>query len=152
MEQEIKKIIEEFLEKTSFDYDEVLSNLDADSGILIFSIKSKDSQLLIGHGGEIIQEINHLIRRILDSKFKENSPKIILDVNDYQKLKIDKVKTIAHMMSERARFFKSKIGLDPMNAFERRIVHEYVSKHSDLKSESSGFGKDRKVVISFVKE
>ena len=53
------------------------------------------------------------------------------------------------MMAERARFFKSRVELDPMNAFERRIVHEYVSQHKDLSSESAGVGKGRRVVISY---
>ncbi len=151
METEIKKIIEEFLSKTGFDFTNVSSELDMDSGSFWFAIESKDSNFLIGKDGEVIQSLNYLVKRFLDKKYKESAPQIIIDVNNYQKAKIDKIKTIAHMMSERARFFKSKIELDPMNSFERRIVHEYVSKHQDLSSESAGFGKDRHIVISFVR-
>jgi spoIIIJ-associated protein len=151
MESEIRKTIEEFLNKTSFGFEEISGGLDMDSGDFWFSVKSSDSNFLIGRNGETIQNINYIIRRIMENKFKENAPRVTIDVNDYQKAKIEKVRTIAHMMAERARFFKSKVELEPMNAFERRIVHEYVSKHSDLKSESEGFGKNRRVAISFVK-
>ncbi|MDQ5883286.1 MAG: spoIIIJ-associated protein [Patescibacteria group bacterium] len=150
METEIKKIIEELLSKTNFDFTSVSSELDMDSGSIWFLIESKDANHLIGKDGETIQSLNYLVKRFLDKKYKENAPQIIIDVNNYQKLKIEKIKTIAHMMSERARFFKSKIELDPMNSFERRIVHEYVSKQGDLSSESAGFGKDRHIVISFI--
>lgn len=152
METEIKKIVEEFLQKTSFDFSNVSSDLDMGSGAFTFSTESKDSNVLIGKNGETIQAINYLIKRIVEQKFKENTPRVSVDINNYQKSKIEKIRTIAHMMSERARFFKSKIALEPMNPFERRVVHEYVAEHKDLKSESEGFGTTRHIVISFVKE
>ncbi len=151
METEIKKTIEELLNKAGFDFTNVSSELDMDSGSFWFSVESRDSNLLIGKDGETIQSLNFLLKRFIEQKYKENTPHVTLDVNNYQKAKVEKIKTIAHMMSERARFFKSKIELEPMNSFERRIVHEYVSKHADLKSESAGFGKDRHIVISFVR-
>ena len=54
------------------------------------------------------------------------------------------------MMSERARYFKSNMEVDPMSAFERRVVHEFLSESSDLKTESMGIGRDRRVVIKYV--
>lgn len=150
MEKEIQNLIEEFIKKTSFGFDKVSVDLDMDSGSYWCSIETPDSNFLIGRGGENIFNINYLIRRILEKKYKENTPRVTIDINNYQKSKIDKIKTIAHMMAERARFFKSRVELEPMNSFERRVVHEYVSKHSDISSESDGYGKNRRVVISFV--
>ena len=54
------------------------------------------------------------------------------------------------MMAERARYFKSSVEVDPMPAFERRIVHEFLSDAIDLKTESTGFGAKRRVVIKYV--
>jgi spoIIIJ-associated protein len=53
-------------------------------------------------------------------------------------------------MSERARYFKSNIEVDPMSAFERRIVHEFLSEANDLKTESVGFGPSRRVIIKYI--
>jgi len=53
-------------------------------------------------------------------------------------------------MAERARYFKSSVEVDPMPAFERRIVHEFLSDAIDLKTESTGFGAKRRVVIKYV--
>lgn len=152
METQIKKIIEEFISKTGFNFDSVLSEVDMDSGLLSFTIKTSDSNFLIGKNGEVLQSISFLIKRMVENQFKENTPRISIDINDYQKAKVEKIKTIAHMMSERARFFKSKVELEPMSSFERLIVHEYVSKQGDLKSESEGFGPNRRVTISYIKE
>lgn len=152
METEIKKIIEEFLNKAGFGFKNVSSDVDMNNGTIIFSVESDDSGHLIGKNGENLFNISYIIKRILDKKFPDGFPKINIDVNNYNKTRIEKIKTIAHMMAERARFFKSKVSLDPMNSFERMVVHEYVSGHPDLKSESEGFGPTRHVTISYVKE
>ncbi len=150
LELEIKNIIEEFIKKTSFSFEKIDISFNQDSGSYWVSIESNDSKNLIGKDGETIQSINHLVKRVLETKNKDqNSPKIIIDINNYQKSKIEKIKTLAYMMAERARFFKSKVELDPMNPFERRLVHEFISKQEDLESESFGFGKNRRVVIKY---
>ncbi len=152
LETDIKNLIEEFLTKSGLHYDDLNVLLDLDSGSYMVSIRSNDARHIVGRDGEGLQNINYLLRRIVETKHKENAPRVMLDINGFQKEKIDRIKTIAHMMSERARFFKSKIELEPMNAYERRIVHEYVSKHPDLLSESAGSGRIRHVVISWKKE
>ena len=149
IDQDLKNLIEEFIKKTSFDYKDLEVNLDLESGSYWCSVRSIDSHALIGRDGETIQAINYLVKRILEKKYGEETPRVILDINNYQKDRIDRMKTTAYMMAERARFFKSRVELDPMNAFERRIVHEYVSQHKDLSSESAGVGKGRRVVISY---
>ena len=60
------------------------------------------------------------------------------------------MRAIAHMMAERARYFKSNIEVDPMSAFERRIVHEFLADATDLKTESEGYGPNRRVVIKYI--
>jgi len=151
MESDLKKLIEEFIQASGFTFNNLDIKLDNDSGSYWISITSNDSRNLIGQNGDNIQALNHLVKRMLETKHGENTPRITIDINDYQKAHVDKIKTTAHMMAERARFFKSKIELEPMNAYERRIVHDFVSKHDDLSSESTGVGPTRRVVI-FYKE
>jgi spoIIIJ-associated protein len=56
------------------------------------------------------------------------------------------------MMAERARYFKSNIEVDPMPAFERRIVHMFLEDAKDIKTESEGQGSNRRVVIKYINE
>ncbi len=107
--------------------------------------------------GEGLYALNHLVRRMIEGKviavpsdIGKSGPNILIDINDFQKRKVDSVRAVAHMMSERARYFKSNIEVDPMSAFERRIVHEFLSDATDLKTESVGFGPTRRVVIKYV--
>lgn len=149
LEIDIKNDIVEFLTKSGFTFENINVSTEENPGSYWVSIKSNDSNRIIGRDGETTQAINHLFKRIIESKYKEKTPKVIIDINDYQKAKIEKIKTVAYMMAERARFFKSKVELEPMNAFERRIVHDFISKQEDLVSESFGFGKSRRVVIDY---
>ncbi len=79
-----------------------------------------------------------------------SSNNVLIDINGFQKKRVENIRAVAHMMGERARYFKSNIEVDPMSAFERRVVHEFLSGATDLKTESVGFGPTRRVVIKYI--
>ncbi len=150
MTHDIQNFIEEIIKNLGFS----VTSIDFDiqeSGGYVCRVISEDHRELIGKDGETLQSLNHLVKRFIEKNSQNNQDNkethFLLDINDYQEKKIQKIKTIAHMMAERARFFKSSVELDPMNAFERHIIHEYVQMQDDLETESTGFGKERRVVI-----
>lgn len=147
-----KKIIEELLEKTGITFTAGSLDVDESDGSYWYRAHTPDSYFFIGKNGETLQAINHLFRRIIEMKTQNNSTpfSIIIDINNYQKSRVDNVKAIAHMMAERARFFKSNIEIDPMTSFERRIIHTFLEHTQDLKTESTGEGKDRRVIIKYI--
>lgn len=110
-----------------------------------FVIKTEDSPLLIGEGGKNLLSLNYLVRRIAERKYKDNH--FLIDVNDYHKKQIDEIKDLARMHAQRVRYFKKDIEMPAMNAYERRIVHSILQEYPDIKTESSGTGLDRRVVI-----
>ena len=152
---EIQNLIKEIIEKTTVPVREILISED-NSKTTWFSVEMDHSHLFVGRGGEGLFALNHLIKKIIESKteIKEGEekkiPAILVDINGFQKKRIDSIHAIAHMMAERARYFKSNIEVDPMPAFERRIVHEFLSEAQDLKTESTGEGPYRRVVIKYL--
>ena len=160
----IKNLIEELIYKTTFNVEGICFN--DENGVLWCNIKTQEPYLFIGKYGETLGALNHIVRKIIEKNLIEGENKndsekipplslsgyenIIIDVNEYQKKRIENVKAIAHMMAERARFFKSNIEVDPMSAYERRIIHEFLSDKTDVKTESVGEGPDRRVVIKYV--
>lgn len=148
-QDEIKKIIESIFTQTNCTISKC--EFADENGMLWCMIDTPDSRFLIGRDGETLRSLNHLVRKILEKKSGEDTAKnIFIDVNGYQKKRFDDLKTIAHMMAERARYFKSRIEVDPMPAYERRIVHTFLEGSPDIKTESEGFGADRRVVIKYV--
>lgn len=151
---EIKKIIEEVVSRTALTYDSIDHSIDEMDGAVWFLIKSPDSKLFIGKNGETLEALNHLIRKIVENRFRATPlpHSVVVDVNEYQKKKTDNIKAIAHMMAERARFFKASVSIDPMSAFERKIVHTFLENSKNITTESSGQGPARHVVIKYVEE
>ncbi len=153
--EEIKNIIKELIEKTNISDSVVVTEcvLDEELGGRCFSVELKNAHPFLTREGEALQALNHIVRRIAESKnedTQENHENILVDINGFQKKKLENLKSLVHMMAERARYFKSSVELEPMSAYDRRIVHEILSMENDLKTESSGVGRDRHVVIKYV--
>ena len=153
---EIQNLIKELIEKTTVPVKDINFS-EEESGdkskMTIYSVEVNEPHLFIGRDGEGLSALNHLVRRIIESKLPTENPEpigVLVDINGYQKRRIESIHAIAHMMAERARYFKSNIEVDPMSAFERRIVHEFLSNATDLKTESTGEGRTRRVVIKYV--
>ena len=170
--EEIQSLIKELIEKTGIVTTGVAITEDGPSNTW-FSVEVNEPHFFVGHDGEALYALNHLVRRIVEGKNltparfrlseamaggpalslkKEGGEEneILIDINGFQKKRVENVRAVAHMMGERARYFKSSIEVDPMSAFERRIVHEFLSNATDLKTESVGFGPTRRVVIKYV--
>src|SRR3989344_4665821 len=152
--EEIQSLIKELIEKTGIVTTGVAITEDGPSNTW-FSVEVNEPHFFVGHEGEALFALNHLVRRIAESQtpVAGESPSdlgFLVDINDFQKKRVDNVRAVPHMMAERARYFKSNIEVEPMSAFERRIVHEFLSNAADLKTESVGFGPSRRVVIKYV--
>lgn len=147
--EKIKEVIENIFKHTSCTITNCeISNED---GMLWCMIETPDSRFMIGRDGETLRSLNHLVRKIAEKEQGgEEISNIFVDVNGYQKKRFDSLKTIAHMMAERAKYFKSNIEVDPMPANERRIIHMFLEGIPDIKTESEGYGPSRRVVIKYI--
>lgn len=122
-----------------------------EGGMLWCLIETPDSGFIIGRDGETLRSLNHIVQKIVEKEtIEEKRPSLFIDINGYQQKKFENLKNIAHMMAERARYFKSNIEVDPMPSYERRIVHMFLEGAKDIKTESEGYGPNRRVVIKYV--
>lgn len=115
-----------------------------------FMIKTADAPLLIGDNGKHIAALTHVVKKIYENKFvKDEAAKhwFLIDVNDYNKKRIEEIKDIARMHAQRVRYFKKDIEMRPMNSYERRIVHSILQEYPDIATQSTGDGLERRVVI-----
>ncbi len=147
--EEIKKILEDFLIKLSVDYSEIGID-DDDNGNYRFAVKSEDSKILIGSEGKNIRALNYLFKQIIYKRNKnEDLIKFFVDVNDYQVQNIERIKRKALDIAEKALVFKRDIEMDPMTSFERMIVHSALADKNEIETESTGFGRERRLVVKF---
>ena len=161
---EIINLIKELVEKTTVPVNNISideANDQKKGNTIWISIDVKEPQFFLSHGAEALFALNHISRKIIenknpnrnvdtDNKNRDIGKEILIDINGFQKKRIDSIHAVAYMMAERARYFKSKVEIDPMPAFERRIVHEFLADASDLETESEGEGNARRVVIKYI--
>lgn len=154
--EDIKNFIKELIEKTNVTVKDI-SIAEEDGKNTWFRVEITEPHLFTARGGEALSALNHLVRRVIESKNprKENVGEhddygYFVDINGFQKERIEALRAVAHMMAERARYFKSRVEVDPMPAFDRRVVHEFLSTATDLKTESEGVGPARRVVIKYI--
>ena len=155
--KEIQNLIKELIEKTTILVNNI-SVLEEEEKNTWFSVEVSEPHFFTGHDGEALYALNYLVRRIVENKMFSGKPKedndssleFLIDINGFQKKRVENIRAVAHMMAERARYFKSSIEIDPMSSFERRIVHEFLSDSPDLKTESEGVGRSRRVVIKYI--
>ena len=149
--EEIKKIIEDFLEKLTVNFDkiEILEN-EIHPTLLI---KTDDSGVLIGNNGESLKALNHIIKKIVEKKLNQENEDVklqfLLYVNDYHEKKMEALKNQAKILAERARMFKSDVKMNPMNAYERMIIHATFADDNEIETQSEGEGKTRRVVLKY---
>lgn len=149
---EIKTIISELLQTLPVRIDSI-DVLEEDGRAPIFVIKSPDSALLIGVRGASFQALSLLIKKIIETKAaakKCDEPRFFIDVNDYRAGLARTLATKASILAERARSFKADVEMEPMSAYDRLIVHEYLSNAPNIKTESIGEGKHRRIVLRYV--
>ena len=160
----MQNLIKELIEKTGVTTTQITITEDSGTNTW-FSVEVNEPHFFIGRDGEALYALNHLVRRIIEKNLSptplrssergegvrsELERSIVVDINSFQKKRVENIRAVAHMMGERARYFKSSIEVDPMSAFERRVVHEFLADATDLKTESVGFGSTRRVVIKYV--
>src|SRR5579871_657863 len=106
---------------------------------VIADLDGRDKELLLEHGGEVLQAIEHLAFRALrlDTMWHE---RIHIDCGGYRALRFEELKMTARVAAERVLTTKQPFRLNPMSSRERRIVHLALKGMTDVRTESVGMG------------
>jgi len=144
-EKVISEKIKETLEKMTFPGAEVEVSKNKED-VLVFNIKTEESNFLIGQYGVNLQALQHVIRMVCKKSFPEKVS-FVLDIDSYRQEKNASIEVMARSAADEAAQERKDVVLRPMTPYERRIVHMELSKCSDIKTESIGEGEDRRIVV-----
>jgi len=111
------------------------------------NILGEDLGILIGRRGQTMVSLQYIIRLIMTHKMQVKMP-IILDVEGYKQRRCEGLRTLAKRLADQVKTRRVPFTMEPMPAFERRVIHVALADHPDVVTESTGFGESRKVVIS----
>ncbi len=150
--QEAAKILQELLRRLDVKASVIPSTeMPAESSedaepTVTLDIEGEDLGILIGWHGQTLSALQHLLRIMLDTKTQEKLP-VVVDVNGYKRRHYEAIRALAWRMAEQVRVKGTPFSLEPMSAFERRVVHLALADHPDVITESTGLGETRKVCI-----
>jgi len=102
-----------------------------EAGNLVLQIYTEESRRLIGRDGETLGAIQFLLNRLIQTKDKD-APKVIVDVEHYRSMREDRIIERVRALAERVRVTGRSLQLEPMNSYERRIVHNAFKDDPDV--------------------
>lgn len=112
----------------------------------IVKIDEDDKGIIIGKRGKNLDEIQFLLNLIIN-KGRESYIRVVFNVEDYRQKREETLKRLAKKMAEKCRYYNHKVKLEPMNPYERRIIHSTLQEEKDIITYSEGNEPYRKVVI-----
>ncbi len=111
-----------------------------------FNVEGDDLGILIGRRGQTLSCLQYIVRIIVGHQQQVWMP-IVIDVEGYKQRRYQALQVLARNMAEQVEAKGTPFTLEPMSAYERRIIHLTLADHPDVITESTGEGEARKVVI-----
>ena len=139
-------VVSKLIRLMDIDVISTMRHTDGEDEGPFFDIEGEDSALLIGRRGETLRALQLLVRTIVGRKLGTNL-NFTVDVEGYDDRRRQSLSNLADRVASRVIKTGRSIELEPMSARERRIVHISLADQKGIQTESSGEGKDRRVVI-----
>ena len=117
-----------------------------DPSSLTLDIQGNDLGILIGRRGQTLASLQHIVRLIVAHHLKTRVD-LVVDVEGYKERRHQSLEAMALRLAERVASSKQSITLEPMPAYERRVVHLALADHPNVMTRSIGDEESRKVII-----
>ena len=120
---------------------------ELDEESLRVTIIGDDTGILIGRRGETLDAIQYLASLIYN-KGSDEYTRVVIDTANYRQKREEILVKLAHRIAAKVQKYKKSVTLEPMNPYERRIIHSTLQDVRDIKTYSIGDEPNRKVVIA----
>ena len=144
-----KNTVNEFLEKflVATVGKETAYTCNIEENVIKVDIKEEQADFLIGYRGETLNAVQTLLTAIADKEAGEKV-RVILDIEGYKAKREKSLEDLAEKLEKTVIKTKKSVTLEPMQAYERKIIHTKLQEHPKVKTVSIGEGTHRKVVVS----
>lgn len=102
---------------------------------------------LIGHRGETLDMIQYLTNLVVNRNAK-NYKRVLIDIENYRKKRSETLVRLAHRLAQKCKTTGRNVALEPMNPYERRILHAALQDDPDVMTHSEGEEPNRRVIIT----
>ncbi len=142
----VEEFLKEFLNKLEKD-EKIEYSIKADKSGVYVNINDKNLGYLIGYRGETLYALQNVLSAIAGKKI-ENKVRVFLDIESYRAKREKTLEELAEKISKTVIKTKKSISLEPMQAYERKIIHSKLQNNELVTTKSIGEEPRRRVVIS----
>ena len=117
---------------------------------MLIDIQGEGAGMLIGHHGDTLDSIQYLANLAANKKIdgeKRAHVKITVDAENYRAKREETLRSLARRMADKVLKYKKSVMLEPMNPYERRIIHSEIQGIEGVSTNSIGSENNRKIVI-----
>lgn len=107
-----------------------------------------DIGIVIGRRGETLDALQYLLSLVVNRRSEEYT-RVIMDVADYRKKREETLVRLAKRVAEKVIKYRKNITLEPMNPYERRIIHSTLQNHKYVETQSTGEEPNRRVIVRY---
>jgi spoIIIJ-associated protein len=119
-----------------------------DNDKTVLEIQTKDTELVIGRRGVVMDALQHLVNKVVyRDRTGDRTKPLVVDAGGFRDKQIERLRTLAQRMGEKALQTKQIVELQPMSPHDRRIVHMAIAEMKGLSSRSEGEGEDRHILV-----
>jgi len=119
--------------------DKLLLRIDCDDEDLV--------QRIIGRRGQVVDAFQHLVNKMLSRERYQRGKPVIVDAGGYRDRHVERLEGLAERSAEKAKDSGEAVDLNPMSAYDRRIVHMRLAELDGVTTRSEGEGDSRHIVV-----
>lgn len=147
--EEARKFIDNILK--SMELDAEIKIIEEDDTLKI-NLSGEKMGLIIGYRGETLDSIQYLVSLVVNKHHELPHKKVVLDTENYRSKREETLKGVAIKSAARVKKMKKSFKLEPMNPYERRIIHSALQDDLDVNTYSEGEEPFRRVVIELKRD
>jgi spoIIIJ-associated protein len=115
---------------------------------VVLTIECEDVDRLVGRRGQVIDALQHLVNKMVyRGRASASTKPIVVDAGGYRQRHIERLESLARKMGDKAIESQRVVELDPMSAYDRRIVHMALAEDPRVTTRSEGEGEDRRILV-----
>ena len=146
IEDEVKKFLTSVFNAMNMEV-EIIINKNEDEKFLDVELKGDDMGVLIGKRGQTLDSLQYLTSLAIN-KHRDDYYKVKIDTEDYRNRRNDTLENLARNFAYKVKRTKRAVSLEPMNPFERRVIHSALQNDKYVTTHSEGEEPYRHVVVT----
>ena len=129
---------------------EILIKVNDSDRVIEIELKGDDMGILIGKRGQTLDSLQYLTNRVAN-KMQDGYVRVKLDTEDYRRRRKETLENLAKNIASKVKRTRKTVSLEPMNPYERRIIHSALQSDPAVSTHSEGEEPYRRVVVTLVR-